>query len=351
MKKEINRKLRLPAEWEPVEAVLVAWPQSGSDWGYILEEIRTTYLNLIAAISDHAKVIVIGQELPAMDLMLPSCRRENVSTVEIPINDTWTRDYGPITCYDGNGDPVFNDFRFNGWGLKFAANRDNLVNGVLYEEKLDGWLHRYPSFILEGGSIECDGQGIILTTESCLLSVNRNEAYTRDDIESVLAQTLGARKVLWLKHGHLAGDDTDGHIDTLARLVPLGDTILYVGCSDPDDEHYEDLNAMLDELKGMTTIAGSPFHLLELPLPDPIYDPEDGHRLPATYANFLIVNGAVLLPVYGQPMKDMIAEQIIQAAMPEYEIIPVDCSALIRQHGSLHCATMQLPLNSLKQYE
>ncbi len=343
--------LRLPAEWEPSEAVLLAWPQSDSDWDYILDEVRATYIEIISAISDHAKVIIIGQELPDIESMPESCRRDNIILADISINDTWTRDYGPITCYDGDGDPVFNDFCFNGWGLKFAADRDNLATSALYESQLEGWLHRYPSFVLEGGSIDTDGNGTLLTTESCLLSVNRNEAYTRDDIEGILSQAIGARKVLWLKNGHLAGDDTDGHIDTLARIVPPGDIILYTGCSDPDDEHYESLQAMKEELSKFTTLAGTPFHLLELPLPDPVYDPDDGHRLPATYANFLIVNGAVILPVYGQPMKDMMAVKIIQAAMPEYEIVTVDCSVLIRQHGSLHCATMQLPLNSLKQDE
>ena len=208
------------------------------------------------------------------------------------------------------------------------------------------------NFVLEGGSIESDGNGTLLTTEDCLLSPNRNGASSIEEIESELRQRLGVSHFLWLHHGALEGDDTDGHVDTLARLVPPGDTIMYVGCQDRDDSHFECLNMMLDDLKQLRTADGRPFHLIELPLPNPVFDPEDGHRLPATYANFLIINGAVLLPVYGQPMKDMLAQKIVAAAMPDYDVIPIDCRALIRQHGSLHCATMQLPkgLLDFKKY-
>lgn len=342
-----NNGTRLPAEWEPVDAVLLAWPHSDTDWAHMLDDVRRTYVDMITAIAERAKVVLIGPELPADDIFPPTCRTENIIRHQIPTNDTWTRDYGPLTVCDADGTLTFRDYMFNGWGLKFASNHDNMATSRLIDSVLEGKYTNERDFVLEGGSIESDGNGLILTTSTCLLAPNRNDKASQYDIETRLMQDFGARKVLWLKHGQLAGDDTDGHVDTLARLAPPGDVIFYTGCQDADDEHYAELNAMKKELESFTTAAGTPFHLVELPLPDPIYDPDDGTRLPATYANFLIVNGAVLLPVYGQAMKDRMAEQLIQAAMPEYEIITIDCNSLIRQHGSLHCATMQLPVGAL----
>ena len=205
-------------------------------------------------------------------------------------------------------------------------------------------------FVFEGGSIESDGRGTLLTTSECLLSPHRNPSLTRQEIEQRLLHYFHAQRVLWLDHGYLAGDDTDSHIDTLARLCP-GDTILYVQCSDPSDEHYNALRAMEDQLRTFTVLGASPaeehYRLLPLPLPSPIYDPDDGHRLPATYANFLILNSAVLLPTYGQPANDDLARRQLQRAFPRHDIVPVDCRVLIRQHGSLHCSTMQFPLGVL----
>lgn len=339
---------RLPAEWEPVDAILMAWPNKNTDWAYMLEDVRKTYIDIITAISERAKVVLIGPELPETTIFPPNCRLDNLILVNMPINDTWTRDYGPIIVVDTDGTPMLQDFIFNGWGLKFAANHDNRVAERLHSSQLlTGWYHGPAEIVLEGGSIESDGKGTILTTEHCLLAPNRNDALDQYEIETKLIEQLGAKKILWLKHGQLAGDDTDGHIDTLARIAPPGDIIIYTGCDDPSDEHFAELEAMRDELKEMTNTLGAPFHLVELPLPDPIYDPDDGTRLPATYANYLIVNGAVLMPAYGQPKKDRLAAMILESAMPEYEIIPIDCRSLIRQHGSLHCATMQIPLGVL----
>ncbi len=344
-----NNKLRLPAEWEPVDAVLMAWPHGNTDWAYMLDEVRQTYIAIISAISERAKVVLIGPELPDDSVFPPECRTENIIRLAIPTNDTWTRDYGPLTVEDSDGKLTFRDYIFNGWGQKFASNHDNMATARLHTELLDGNYSNELDFVLEGGSIESDGNGLILTTATCLLAPNRNDKTDQYGIETRLMQDFGARKVLWLKHGQLAGDDTDGHVDTLARLAPPGDVIFYTGCSDPDDEHYAELCAMRSELESFTTVHGTPFNLVELPLPDPVYDPDDGSRLPATYANFLIVNGAVLLPTYGQAMKDTMAEQLIQTAMPEYEIITIDCKSLVRQHGSLHCATMQLPVGALRE--
>lgn len=350
---ENTADFRLPAEWEPVDAILMAWPNRTTDWAYMLDDVRRTYIDIITAISERAKVILIGPELPSPDIFPPQCRRDNLIFVPMPINDTWTRDYGPIVELNSSGDALIRDFIFNGWGMKFAANNDNQVPARLHSAGLLTGLFVGPSnFVLEGGSIESDGNGTILTTEHCLLAPNRNDSLDQYEIETELLDSLDAKKILWLKHGHLAGDDTDGHIDTLARLAPPGDMIIYTGCDDPADEHFAELEAMRDELREFTNAIGAPFHLVELPLPDPVFDEEDGSRLPATYANFLIVNGAVLMPSYGQAKKDALAAMILKSAMPEYEIIPIDCRSLIRQHGSLHCATMQLPLGVLSdRYE
>lgn len=344
-----NRNLRLPAEWEPADAVVVAWPNASTDWAYMLDDVRKTYSEIICAISERAKVMVIGPELPSVDFFPDSCRKDNLIFAEVPINDTWTRDYGPIVLLDSDGKPFTQDFVFNGWGLKFASNKDNQIVKRLHAEGFLNTEYIGPAeIVLEGGSIESDGNGTILTTEHCLLAPNRNDCLSQYEIETKLLEQLGAKKILWLKHGHLTGDDTDGHIDTLARIAPPGDVIIYTGCDDPSDEHFDELEAMRDELKNFTNALGVPFHLIELPLPDPVYDSDDSSRLPATYANYLIVNGAVLMPTYGQPKKDRLAAMILESAMPEYEIIPIDCRSLVRQHGSLHCATMQLPLGTLK---
>ncbi len=341
---------RLPAEWEPVDAVLLAWPNADTDWASMLPEVHKTYIEIITAISHHARVVLIGPVLPSPDIFPPECEKDNLIMVEMPINDTWTRDYGPITLVDEKGDTLTQSFVFNGWGMKFAANHDNQAAIGLHSRGiLAGGYSGAPSLILEGGAIESDGKGTILTTECCMLAPNRNDSLAQSTIEFEMMRQLRARKILWLQHGELAGDDTDGHIDTLARFIPPGDTIVYTGCNDPDDPHYLSLQAMARQLGTFTDANDLPYHLIELPLPDPIYDPEDGTRLPATYANFLIVNGAVLVPVYGQEMKDHLAVMTLRAAMPEYEIIPIDCRSLIRQHGSLHCATMQLPVGALNQ--
>ena len=339
---------RFPAEWEPADAVLVAWPHSDTDWCRMLPDVRACYADIIRACATWAKVIIIGPEEPEEKYLPEGDLRDNVIYINIPTNDTWTRDYGPISTVNSEGRLAFNDFQFNGWGLKFAADKDNLATKHLFATGLfDTDLLNRLSFVLEGGSVESDGNGTILTTTSCLLSPNRNGADDIPEIEAYLSETLGARKVNWLQNGELAGDDTDGHIDTLARIVPPGDTIMYVGCNDAEDEHYAPLKAMCEELKALTDADGNPYHLIELPLPSAMYDPEDGTRLPATYANFLILNGAVILPVYSQPKNDLLALMTVKAAFPDYEVITVDCRALVRQHGSLHCATMQLPKGSM----
>jgi agmatine deiminase len=312
----LNR--RLPAEWEPQDAVLLVWPHERSDWSSILAEVRYTVQTIIEAIERFEPVILVRPD-----------------KWDLPTNDTWARDFGPITIEE-DGKPVLLDFTFTGWGGKFAADKDNAVSRKLHSCGAFGATPlRTVDLVLEGGSIESDGQGTLLTTTECLLNPNRNPHLSKEQIEEQLKSELGVSTILWLEHGYLAGDDTDAHIDTLARLCPH-QTIVYVACDDPTDEHFASLKAMERELEQFAA-----YRLLPLPWPGAKYDAE-GHRLPATYANYLVINGAVLVPTYNDPA-DLQALEVVGTAFPDREIIGIDCSTLILQHGSLHCITMQIP--------
>ena len=301
------------AEWEPQSAVQLTWPHKDTDWAPILPEITAVYEEMKREIESRETVIVVD---------------------DIPHNDTWARDHGFITVEE-NGQLILLDFKFNGWGEKFAAELDSDINRQLYEQQLvKGIYESHLDFVLEGGSIESDGKGTIFTTTCCLMAPHRNQPLTQQEIEQQLKEWLGAERIVWINHGSLIGDDTDGHIDTLVRIAP-NDTLLYIGA---DDEH-PDLLLMEQELQQLRTIDGHPYRLLRLPMPRPIYD--DGERLPATYANYLVINGAVLVPTYNQPDLDQEAISTIGKAFPDREIIGIDCRAVIRQHGSLHCCTMQ----------
>ena len=278
-------------------------------------------------------------------------RRETLLVVGPPSDDTWARDHGFITLMPCNGEkaePLLLDFCFNGWGEKFPASQDNAINRRLYESgKFKGQYVSHLDFVLEGGSIESDGHGTVFTTSCCLLAPHRNQPLTKDEIEEHLKQYLCADRILWIDYGHLTGDDTDGHIDTLVRIAP-NDTLLYVGCDNPHDEQYDELKLMEEQLRSFRTADGHPYRLLQLPMPHPILEQPvvaDGiaERLPATYANFLVINGAVLCPTYAQPENDAAALKTIGEAFPDHEIVGIDCRSLIRQHGSLHCCTMQFP--------
>lgn len=335
---------RWPAEWEPSKSVLMAWPHADTDWAYMLDEAQDCIARIAMAISGYARVVMVAPDIdePRQSLIGRGADMSRFCLAELPTNDTWARDFGPITTVDADGHLIINDFQFNGWGLKFASDRDNMVTRGLWDKGVfDGAEYRNElSFTLEGGSIDIDADGSLLTTAECLLSPNRNGADSRADIEAKLAATLGTTHQIWLEHGYLAGDDTDSHVDTLARFLP-GGIIAYTACDRADDEHYAELKLMEGELERARNAKGEPYRLVPLHIPEAIYD-EDGQRLPATYANFLIVNGAILLPTYGQPEYDRRAVEALAKAAPQMAIVPVDCQALIRQHGSLHCATMQL---------
>lgn len=346
--KEQDENYILPAEWERQDAVLLALPHELTDWAYMLDEVKACYREIARAIARHAHLIVVAPDCAEARKVLGDIPNSKVSFIKIDTNDTWARDFGAILTKNADGKFRVNDFKFNGWGLKFAANLDNLVTRKMYDAKV--WNADYNNclgFVLEGGSIESDGKGTLLTTSECLMSPNRNGDLSREEIEERLCAVTGAKRVMWLDHGALEGDDTDSHIDTLARLAPE-DTIIYVGCDDPEDSHYEELKAMEKQIHALRRADGMPYNCIALPLPDAIYD-EDGERLPATYANFLILNEAVLMPVYGQERKDELAMQIMKIVFPEHEIIGIDCNALIKQHGSLHCVTMQFPEYSINK--
>lgn len=322
----------------------MAWPHSGTDWSYMLDEVEKCYHDIIAAVTRWRTVILVSPDFSRAEEWLKDIPRDRLVTVTIPTNDTWTRDYGPICVETPEGIEAL-DYKFNGWGLKFAACLDNLVTMGLGNKGLLGCqrINRL-SFALEGGSIDCDGEGTLLTTSECLLSPNRNGSTSKEEIEATLKNDLGVERIVWLNHGSLAGDDTDSHIDTLARFAP--DALVYAGCTDSSDANYLPLLKMKEEITDLSKRGLLPATLYELPSPPPIIDPDDGIQLPATYANFLAMPEAVIMPSYGCDT-DSEAAEILRKAFRR-EVVAVNCRALIRQHGSLHCATMQLPEGAAK---
>lgn len=335
------RRTFFPAEWYPQSGVQLTWPHEKTDWAYMLAEVQECFANIAREITAREPLLIIAPEVETVRKYLQT--RVNINNIrffECLTNDTWARDHGPITLMDIDS-PLLLDFCFNGWGKKFVAHLDNQITEKAFRAGcFKGKYNDCTEFVLEGGSIESDGAGTLLTTSMCLLAPNRNETMNRAEIEEYLKSHLHVQQILWLDHGYLAGDDTDSHVDTLARLCP-DNTIVYVACSDPSDEHYEELKKMKEQLITFRTLEGKPFRLLPLPMAEAIY--EDGERLPATYANFLVINGAVLYPTYCQPENDCRAAEVLAEAFPGREIIGIDCRPLIRQHGSLHCVTMQFP--------
>jgi len=332
-------------EWYPQSAIQLTWPHEDSDWGYMIQEVTACFVNIASEILKRQKLIIICRNADAVRYELNSSREyfNNLITVEMPSNDTWARDHGGISVLRGE-DKYLYDFTFNGWGLKFASNYDNLINRELFKDNIFNSKIKYSNkkeFVLEGGALESDGKGTLLTTSECLLSPNRNSYFSKEEIEDYLKKTFGLDRVLWLDNGYLAGDDTDSHIDTLARFCDEH-TIVYVKCEDKEDEHYEALNRMEEQLKTFVDYEGNPYRLIPIPMADPVYD-DDNKRLPATYANFLIMNDIVLMPCYNNKIKDEAARMQLQKIFLSRRVIGVDCTPLIQQHGSLHCVTMQYP--------
>lgn len=385
-----NKNYILTAEWHRQSCVQLTWPHEDTDWLPYLNDITETFVQIAKAVAHYEPLVIAAKHPDAvraeLEESLSDEEMENVRIYECDNNDTWARDHAFITLIptaEGDGIHIEGaagsaapteqavhdcgknavasfedgdasdygknavascrllDFRFNGWGKKFAADKDNLINrtlfgdGVFAGERVD-----YDDFVLEGGSIESDGRGTVLTTSVCLMAPNRNQPMSQAEVEQVLKERLCARKIVWFDHGQLIGDDTDGHIDTIVRICP-DNTLLYVGCDDENDPQYSDLHALEQQLKAATDADGKPYRLLRLPMPDALYD--DGDRLPATYANFLIINGAVIVPTYAQEENDARALDLVAEAFPGYDIIGIDSRTIVRQHGSIHCLTMQYP--------
>jgi len=328
----------LPAEWQKQRAVLMAFPHKNSDWNSDLNSALVPFIRIAQAIAYAEPVYIICDNPESISDLF--CSTRNMSFIKIETNDTWIRDFGYISIIE-DGNVKLLDFTFDAWGGKFEATLDNQVNKALHKK---GYMGVTPlqsiEFVLEGGAIESDGCGTIMTTSQCLCNPNRNGGLSRDEVALKLAEYLGAKRVLWLDYGYLAGDDTDSHIDTLARFVSE-DTIMYVQCLDESDEHYSELKKMEEQLKEFRTFDGNPYQLIALPMPTAKYN-EDYKRLPATYANFLISNGALVYPTYSVK-EDRVAHEIFKNYFHDKEIIPIECSRLIEEGGSLHCSTMQIP--------
>ena len=334
---------RLPAEWEPQAAVLIAWPHADTDWAERLEAVESTYVALAAAVTRFQPLIIVvaGETLRAhvmSKLQATNADLSRIRFVELPYDDTWLRDSGPITLRSNSDRFQLTDFQFTGWGGKFGAEQDDaLIAGLVDAGVFGSAAHKRIDWVLEGGGIESDGEGTVLTTWRCL--AQRHPDQSREKMSDILRDSLNAQCVLWLDYGYLEGDDTDAHIDTLARFAP-DHRIVYQACDDASDAHYDELKRMGEELAALRTADGKPYTLYPLPWAKPIVD--EGRRLAASYANYLIVNGAVLVPAYGDVADDE-AARIIGEAYPGRAIVQVPCRSLIWQNGSLHCITMQLP--------
>lgn len=339
-----------PAEWAPQSGVMLTWPRRQGPWGTERAPVERVFLDLAREIAWREPVLMVVEDQAQQHEIAAALATEGVAPERlrfacVPSNDVWARDHGPVTIAR-DGRPVLLDFRFNGWGGKYQSDQDDQITQRLHEARVFGAVPMEPvSLVLEGGSIESDGMGTVLTTSRCLLSPARNPTLDRDAIARELAALLGAGRTLWLEHGYLAGDDTDSHIDTLARFCDP-DTIAYVACPDPEDEHYEELSLMAGELQALRTLRGMPYRLVPLPWPRAKLNAE-GERLPATYANFLIINDAVLVPTYDDPA-DAEALAVLARCFPDREVMGIHALPLIRQYGSLHCVSMQLPLGVLK---
>lgn len=346
----------LPAEWAEQSGIQLTWPHKNTDWAPCLNEITETFIQLAHEISRQEKLVVAAQYPDEVKRILeeniPQESMRNIRIFACKNNDTWARDHAPITLMPVNGyspqneGPLLLNFKFNGWGEKFEWQHDNRITQSLFEQHaFNGKMETFDPFVLEGGSIESDGKGTIMTTSFCLLAPNRNQPMNQHDINNMLLKCFNARRIVWLQHGKLVGDDTDGHIDTIVRLCP-DDTIVYQGCDDKDDEQFDDFKLLEEELKKLNTLNGKGYRLLKLPMPDAMYD--DGQRLPATYANFVILNRSVIVPTYRQKSKDDEAACIFRRVFPDKEVVCIDATTVVRQHGSLHCLTMQYPYGVIR---
>jgi agmatine deiminase len=333
---------RMPPEWAPHQATWLSWPHKEASWPGRLHEVLPIYARAVAALS-RSEVVHINVNDAAMEAAARALLAEAGATGDIrfhrfPTNDAWCRDHGAILLVREE-DPQLAavDWDFNAWGHKYPPyDLDDEI-----PRQMAAYLDAicFPGgMVLEGGSIDVDGSGLLLTTEQCLLNPNRNPHLSRDDIETRLRENLGVEKILWLGEG-IAGDDTDGHIDDIARFVAPG-TVLAAVEEDPLDENYHPLQENLRRLRSMTDLQGRPLTVLTIPMPPPLV--YEGQRLPASHANFYIANRVVLLPTFGGP-SDARAAEALQRCFPDREIVGLDCSAVVWGLGAWHCLTQQVP--------
>lgn len=332
----------LPAEWAPQEAVILSWPHNRKTWPSQLERVRQTYLRIIREIGESQQVWVnVLSHDAKIDLrrrlILSGGLNERVRFFVIPTYDAWVRDYGPFFLV-GPGRRLMKAFKFNGWGGKYE--REFLQDGF-YPARLARALGTEcvpVDFVLEGGSIEVNESGTLVTSTNCLLNPNRNPGYTQNSIEAVLREHLGVKKVVWV-NGEIQGDDTDGHIDDAVRFV--SDTTLVCVCEEnKDDPNYVPTQNIYRALKNSYDASGRPFEIVKLPMPDPVFF--QGMRLPASYANFLITNDKVLVPTY-RCRQDEVALSLLKALFARRRVIGIDATDLVCGFGSIHCLSMQIP--------
>jgi agmatine/peptidylarginine deiminase len=324
---------------------MLTWPHEGGDWAPLLTEVEPVFRRLALEIVRRQTLLINcattskAAQLRA-DLVASGAASHRLVFATLPSDDTWARDHGPVTVLEA-GRPRLLDFQFNGWGNKYPARADNAITATLVKRGvLAGATHQTLDLVLEGGSIESDGKGTLLSTTSCLLHPQRNPGLSREQLELSLCELFGAERLLWLQHGALEGDDTDGHIDMLARFCPA-DTIAYQACDEQAYSAYRELQRMAAQLTDLRSSAGRPYRLVPLPWPGACFGPH-GQRLPASYANFLVINDALLVPAYDDPADDLAAHHL-QGCFPHREIVQIPARPLIQQYGSLHCLSMQFP--------
>ncbi|MDJ0740615.1 MAG: agmatine deiminase family protein [Gammaproteobacteria bacterium] len=338
------RGVRLPAEWEPQSAAMLTWPHADTDWADRLDAVLPVFGRIGAEIARRQPLLSVCRDTAhagsvRQHLLAAGADDARLCFAFAASNDSWARDHGPLTTLHGR-QARLNDYDFNGWGGRFDAALDTQITGTLVRDGVFGDTPLHDAgLVLEGGAIESDGQGTLLATRRSLVCERRNPGLSRADIEARLADQLGFTRFLWLDHGAISGDDTDGHIDTLARFADAH-TIVYA-TAPPGDADHAALAAMEAELQTLRRADGAPYALRPLPFPG-VHRDDAGRRLPAGYANFLCINGAVLLPAYGVDA-DAAAVALLRQVFADRDIVAIDCREIIRQNGSLHCLTMQFP--------
>jgi agmatine deiminase len=334
----------MPAEWEPHRGTWLSWPHKEASWPGKFGPVPGIFAQMVRHLADHEEVhINVAGAAMEQDVrrLLTGAGADagNIFFHHHPTNDAWCRDHGPIFIQrsDGSGGEAIIDWKFNAWGGKYPPyDLDDVIPTRIAEEL--GIPVFSPGIVMEGGSIDVNGRGTLLTTEACLLNKNRNPDLSQTDIERYLRDYLGVSKILWLGDG-IVGDDTDGHVDDLTRFVDPN-TVVTVVEDDPADENYEPLQRNLERLNRMTDQDGRPLRVITLPMPRPLW--HDGQRLPASYANFYIANGVVLLPTY-DPTRDDEAKATLQELFPTRDVIGIDCTDLVWGLGAFHCVSQQWP--------